>query len=445
MPVLAGQLLDMLVGFTDTWLTGNYLVGSEYLAAMNLVAYLLWFMSGLFALVSIGATALVARFVGANDWPLAQRAANQAVFLGMVLCLAPLALVIWLGEPLVRLLGLNGDAATLVLRYLWLVLPAVPAMMLEQVGVACLRGAGDTVTGVVAMIVVNLIDMVASYCLVRGVGPFPELGWDGLALGTTLGYLGGTGLILFRLFRGRGGLKIERRLLRPEGEMIRRLLRISLPGGLDLLALIACQLWFVQIVNQLGDLPAAAHGVAIKIESLSYLPAAAFQVAATTMVGQYLGAGDPRRAKRSAIFACAAAATLMSAAGVLLYWNADWLGAQFVSATQREIGVQAAALVRIVTFAQPALAILLVLTGALRGAGDTRWTLVITFVGLVGVRIPLAYVLSLAAWELPWGGEVDLVGLGVRGAWFAMATDLGVRCVLIVARFAHGGWKRIEV
>src|SRR5687767_2133838 len=86
LPVLAGHLLDMMVGFTDTWLTGNYLATPQHLAAMNLVSYLLWLMVSLFALVSIGTTALVARFVGAEDWRLARHTANQALFLGAIFC-----------------------------------------------------------------------------------------------------------------------------------------------------------------------------------------------------------------------------------------------------------------------------------------------------------------------------------------------------------------------
>ena len=84
MPVLAGHLLDMMVGFTDTWLTGNFLATAEHLAAMNLTGYLLWFMVSMFSLVSIGTTAMVARFVGAGDWSAARHTTNQAFVMGLV-------------------------------------------------------------------------------------------------------------------------------------------------------------------------------------------------------------------------------------------------------------------------------------------------------------------------------------------------------------------------
>jgi putative MATE family efflux protein len=446
LPVLAGHLLDMMVGFTDTWLTGNYLATPQHLAAMNLVAYLLWLMVSLFSLVSIGTTALVARFVGAEDWQLARHAANQAMFLGALFCVLPLVLVAVIGRPLVGSLGLHDDAAALALRYLWLVLPAVPAIMLEQVGTAALRGAGDTVTGMIAMIVTNAVDIFASFALVRGMGAIPALGWDGLAIGTTIGYYAGGLIILGRLIRGRAGLKIERRLLRPDSSLARRLLRISLPGGVDILSMIGCHLVFVRIVNALGNVPAAAHGIAIKIESLSFMPGAAFQIAAATMVGQLLGAGQSRRAAHTIYVACATTGAIMCTIGVALFLAADWLGAQFVSAEQAAIGTQAAELVRIVCLSQPALAVLMVLTGAMRGAGDTRWPLAFTFVGFLVVRIPLGLALAWSDVALPWSGEtIALFDLGIRGAWYAMVIDLYVRCGMAIGRFLHGGWKKIEV
>jgi Na+-driven multidrug efflux pump len=136
----------------------------------------------------------------------------------------------------------------------------------------------------------------------------------------------------------------------------------------------------------------------------------------------------------------------MCTIGVALYLAADWLGAQIVSAEQAAIGDEAAELVRIVCLSQPALAVLMVLTGAMRGAGDTRWPLAFTFVGFVMVRIPLGLALAWSAVELPWSGEtVQLVDLGIRGAWYAMVIDLYVRCGLAIGRFLHGGWKKIEV
>jgi putative MATE family efflux protein len=432
LPVLAEQSLAMLVGLADTWLTGNHL-GPHHLAAMNLMAYILWLLPTLFSTVGIGATAMIARFIGAGDRPMANRIANQAYVLGVGLAVVVTGLGLAGGQRLVTVMQLEGEAARLAWEYLRVVLPAAPFVMLEVVGIACLRGAGKMAVGLAAMAITNAVNVGVGASLLLGWGPFPRLGWQGLAVGTAAGYVVGGLVVAGVLVWGGTGLALRRRHLRPNRDLMRRLLRIGLPGGVDMLAVNLCHLWFVGIVNQLGVVAAAAHGVAIRIESLAYLPGAAFQVAATTLAGQYLGAGDRRRASRSVWTACLVGGGIMVAAGALFFFAAEPLTRTFVRSEQQDVVATAAPLLRIVAFGMPALALTSILSGGLRGAGDTRWTLVITFVGLVGVRIPAAYLLAHS-----WG-------LGVRGAWFAMVTDLTVRCVLVALRFRHGGWQRIEV
>jgi len=187
------------------------------------------------------------------------------------------------------------------------------------------------------------------------------------------------------------------------------------------------------MINRLGELAAAAHGVAIRIESLAYLPGGAFQVAAATLAGQYLGAGDRHGARRSVLTACTLGGGIMTAIGLLMYFEADRLVDFFLSAEQFGVPEASAPLLRIISFAMLPLAIMNVLTGALRGAGDTRWPLLITLIGFLGVRMPLAYWLCFT------------LGWGVSGAWYAMTTDLALRCGLIVARFCQGGWQKLDV
>ena len=155
--------------------------GERFLAAITLVAYVLGFVPSGFAAVAIGATAMVARFVGAGDelaarrWPI-RRSCSARLLVGVV---AVVGLLI--GPRLI--VGLSPDAETAALagRYLIVLLFALPAIMVGQIGIAALRGAGDTVTGLVAMALANVVNIVLGYGLVRGWGPFPKLGWDGLA------------------------------------------------------------------------------------------------------------------------------------------------------------------------------------------------------------------------------------------------------------------------
>jgi putative MATE family efflux protein len=431
-PVLVEQVLVMLVGFSDTVLAGHYLTES-HLAAMTVIAYSLWLFTNLFTFVSIGAIAMVARFVGAGDWPAANRVANQSFALGALLALAFTTAGLLLGDRLAAILQLEGEPAVLASRYLRFIIPMLPFMMLEAVGIGCLRGAGDMVTGLVAMIMVNVVNITVGWSLLLGVGPLPSWGWDALPTGAACGHVLGGCIPFVLLLRGRAGLRVDRSLFRWDADLARRILRIGLPGGLDVLSVVACQFAFIAIIDRLGPVATAAHGVAIRIESLAYLPGYAFQVASATLVGQYLGARDFLRARRSVLVACATSGSLLLVAEIVLFFGSRQLVDLFLSAEQADVAAVAPALVRIVSFAMVPLALMQVFTGALRGAGDTRWPLAFTFIGFLGVRLPLAWLLAHQ-----WGW-------GVEGAWYAMVIDLAFRCTLVSYRFAQGGWKRIEV
>ncbi len=444
-PVLLEQILGTAVWFSDRLLTGHYLE-TPHLAAITLMAYVLWLVWGLFSVVAIGATAMVARFVGAGDWAAARHVTHQAFVVGALVAFFVTIGGMAYADRVAVAMQLSGESAELATTYLMCVLPVVPLMMLQTVGVACLRGAGDMVSGLVIMSIVNVVNVVASWSLVLGLGPLPAMGWRGIALGTATGFVVGGVLVAALLLHGRWGLKLAVRRLWPDRQLIRRLLRIGLPGGADMLSIIGCQLWFVSLINRLGTLAVAAHGVALCVESLAFLPGSAFQMAATTMVGQTLGAGDPRRASRSALMALLCGGGLMIVAAAVIFTRAGPLARLFVRAEHVHVAELAVPLLRTVSLAIPALAVTMILNGSLRGAGDTRWPLAFSLLGLLGVRIPLAYWLANDAVYLPLANvTIAGWGLGVVGAWYAMAADLHVRALLVAGRFLHGGWQRVEV
>ncbi len=248
------------------------------------------------------------------------------------------------------------------------------------------------------------------------------------------------------LILGRRGLRLQWSQLRFDRHWIGRLLRVGLPGGIDQTAIVCCHLWFLSIINSLGTLPAAAHGLGVRIESLAYLPGAAFQVAAATMAGQFLGAGDERRASRSVLMALAVGGGLMCSAGLAFFFFGQQLTQLFLGSQTAETASVTVQLLKIVAIAMPAFALGTILTGGLRGAGDTRWPLVFTFIGFLLVRIPLAYFLAWDEIVLPGlGWHIQGMSLGVVGAWYAMLLDCCVRAVMVGWRFQHGGWKQIRV
>lgn len=447
-PVMLEQVLGLSVGFTDKWLAGNLLEGAEPLAAVGLVAYCLGFLPGLFAIPAVAATALVSRSVGGGDMPAARRAGAQSLLVALALTAAVLCIVAAFGGDFVRMLGLSSGSTALAFRYLAIVLPSLPAMMVIHVGVAVLRGAGDMWAGLVAMSVVNVVNAAASFALAVGVFRLPRLGWEGLAWGTAIGYWIGALCVVGLLSRRDAGLRPGREDWLPDGGWIGRILRVGVPAGVDALANAVCHLTFLSIVNRLGDVAAAAHSVAITIESLAFLPGSAFMVVAATLAGQFLGAGDEQRARRSVWQAAIGCMAMMTAAGLVLLATADGLAAWFVGGTSRQPDVAGltARLVRIVAFAQPPLALLMVLSGGLRGAGATRLPLAVNFLSMLLVRLPLAVILSRDSVELPGGlGTFPGRGLEAVGAWYAMSADLSVRGLAMLLVFMRTRWSHARV
>ncbi len=446
-PVLVEQILALSVGFTDKWLAGNLLDGAEYLAAVGLVAYCLALLPGLFAIPAVAATCLVARSVGAGDLTAARRAATQSLLVGAVLVAILLGLASVAGEAFVHWMGLPAESTALAWRYLSIVVPALPAMMIIHVGVAVLRGAGNMVAGLFSMSVVNLVNAGASYALATGCFGLPRLGWEGLAWGTLAGYCCGAVCVLFLLTRSAFHLRPQASDWRPDYRRLKRILHVGIPAGVDAVANAACHLGFLSIVNRLGNTDAAAHGLAITIESLAFLPGSAFAVAAATLAGQFLGAGDERRARESVWLAALGCTGLMTVAGIVFLLTADGLAAWFVGGAGRqpEVAALTATLVRIVAFAQPPLALLMVLSGGLRGGGATRPPLLVNFLGLLVIRLPLAMLLAWPEIELPGGILLIGLGLGAAGAWYAMAADLTVRSVAMLIIFKHKSWSRVSV
>jgi Na+-driven multidrug efflux pump len=215
-------------------------------------------------------------------------------------------------------------------------------------------------------------------------------------------------------------------------------LRISLPAAAESLTNVLCQLWFLKLINRLGAIATAAHGVAIRCEAIAFLTISAFSVAASTLTGQYLGARRPDLAARSAREAWIMGTSFLSVLGVILFTQGRALFDLFLAGRQNEVLVEGVAVLRIVALAMPALATIQVLNGTLNGAGDTRWPWLFTMTGYLVIRIPLTYKLI---GPLSQGG----LEMGLRGAWLAMFADLYVRAALVTGRFLHRGWLRARV
>ena len=348
------------------------------------------------------------------------------------------------------LLQLRGEVATFAVEYLRPLFALLVFQLLESAGVACLVGAGDTRTGLWVLGGVALVNLPLAWGFHRGIGPLPGMGFPGIALGTAISHLLGGVAVLTVLARGRMGLRLHLKLLRPDWGLLRRLLRVSVPAGVDSLTVAVGQLWFLSVVNRLNEAThgaaPAAHGIALRWEALSFLTGTAFGTAAMTLVGQNLGAGKPEQAARSTWTAFGLGCLTMSFFGVVFYALAPQMFELFCpSPGQRPIIEAGVPVLRLVACAMPPLAASIVFTAALRGAGDTRVPVLFTLTGFFLIRIPLAYYLTSRELDLGVLGVWPGADLGLMGAWLAMCVDVFVRGGLILLRFAGGRWRRIEV
>jgi len=444
-PVLVQQLLVLIVTLSDRYLAGKT-EHVAYQAAQTTAFYLSWVITSFTILVSVGSTALVARFVGAGDHAGAVRATHQSILLAVGLGVAGTLAGVFGGDGLIWLLQLRGEAAEFAAAYLRPVFAVLVFQVIEAAGLACLVGAGDTRTNLWVMGGVAVINLPLAWSFSFGLGPIPAQGFVGISRGTALSTFAGGLAVLVLLVRGRAGLRLRGAMLRPDWSLMRRLLRISVPAGIDSLSIAAAQLWFLSIVNRLPYAESSAHGVALGWEALGFLSGAAFGTAAMTLVGQNLGAGRPEQAARSAWTAFGIGCGLMSTMGLIFFALAPWMFAVFCPGEEQQPVIQAGVpVLRLVAFAMPALASTIIFTNALRGAGDTRVPVLFTCLGFLVVRIPLAYFLAFDQVDLGPLGTWRGFGMGLYGAWLAMFADVMVRGSLFLLRFASGRWKWVQV
>lgn len=434
LPVLAEQLLNTCVGLFDTFLAGR--ISKEATSAIGLASYVSWLAIMLFGLVAVGATALVARAVGAKDRHQANLITNQSVVMSVIMGILGTIVLFALAPTFASLQRMTGDAYDITVQYLRIDSLGYMFTSVVLVGCACLRGVGDMRTPMRVWVIINIANIIVSAVLVFGLGPIPPQGIIGIVMGTITARVIGGVLILVILARGRAGLRLQPSLLRVHRESIRRLLRIGIPAAGDGAVLWIGQFVFLIIIaslaiGELGRAYYAAHIIYARVAALSYLPAAAWGAAAATMVGQALGAGNANRAAQSghvAVFQCASLTLLI---GAFMFFAPEFIYA--VMSTDelvRHVGVRA---MPVVAWFQPTLAVAIIYVHALRGAGDSRYPLIFTVVSMLTLRLPMAYLFG-----------VVMQG-GLIGAWVGMCGDMLLRAILPAIRFARRRWATLKV
>lgn len=450
-PAFLQQMLVLVIHISDRWLAGQASPEGEGAdlaaqAAHTTCFYLGWVMSSYGTLVSVGATALVSRAVGAGDPDRANRMAHQTLLLASGLGIFAAATALPLLEPLLNLLKLDGPAQQLAVSYLTPLIVAFPMQLLGIGASACLAGAGDTRTGLWVLGGVATFNIPLAWWFFHGGFGIPELGFPGIAVGTAISQALGACALLVVMAVGRAGLKLRATLFQPHRADLGSLLSVSLPAALDSLSIAMGQLVFMSMVNSLGDASRGAHGIALGWEALGFLTGAAFGTAGMTLVGQNLGAGNPAEARRCGWTAFLMGACAMSLMGILFHQLAGPMFGLFCPRPEQapiiQLGVP---VLRLVAFSMPALAAVIVLTSVLRGAGDSRHPLLYTWIGFLGVRLPLAAVLSRGEVSIPGFPVIPGAAMGLYGCWLAMQADIHVRGTLFLWRFHDDAWLKTKV
>ncbi len=466
-PILAESMLNSLVGLTDTVLAAQ--ISAAATDAIGAAAYVMWFVGLIAMAVGVGATALVSRAMGGGRTAVAHAATAQALLLSAVSGVVTGGLIAAAAGPAAGLMSLTPEAQAAFKTYVRIVAVGVPALSIMSAGIACARGAGDSIRPLGAMVAVNVINIAASwtlagrdYVVTRWEAGSPrsevllrnpsrmEWGISGVAWGTVIAECVGAVLVIALLVRGSSGVVLLRRRLRPHAHTLRRLVRVGLPNFLEMLGMWAGNFVIILIVGRIasrqGEGVIGSHIVAVRIESFSFLPGLAMGTAAAALVGQYLGAGSPALARAAALRCTLIASIFMGAAGAV-----------FVCFPERVVGMVtsqashlalAPELMFITGFIQIPFGIALVLRSALRGAGDSAAVMWIMWACTYVVRIPLAYVLARVDLELPGGvlippilrGEPSLAML-----WAALCVEIVIRMALLAARFAQGHWTSKRV
>ncbi len=440
-PAIGEQLLTLGVGVSDTFLSGHLSAYASArlgygpataVAAVGAAGMITWMVLTAFFSINVGVTALVARATGAKDAALARRATAQGALLGVVAGVLMLAVSAPLADVVTLALGVDGQVATLAAAFIRVWAIGLPATGAASACTAAMRGAGDTRRPMLVMLVVNGVNIVASWLLLNGSPKLglPAIGVVGSACGSTLGWTLGCALALTLLWRRHPlAPKLTSAAFRPQWQVALRVLRVGLPSAAEMIIFQLGVLGFNREVVSLGPTTYAANVTINTVESLGTLPAVGFGVAATALVGQALGARRPEQAAQATMAALRPCVAMMLALGALAALAPQLLLGMFVA--DPTVFAAGDLAMRFSLLTLPASGATFVLNGALRGAGDTKFPVIMRTVGPWGLRLPLAALL-IPLYGLP-GGRV------------AMAVDYFAQTALATWRFRSGRWRKTVV
>ena len=431
LPSVVELTLTQLASMVDLMMVGG--LGAWALTSVGLTVQPKFLLMTLFMALNVGATAMVARYKGAGMPDKANLVLRQAIMLTLIISAISSVIGYIYAEKLVVFMGAS-DAETLAggTAYLKIQMIGFTFMALTSTITATLRGVGNSRTALIYNLTANIVNVIFNYLLIGGHFGFPRMEVAGASLATIIGQFVAFIFAFVYIMKGDQYLHLRfRDGFKPDLQSLKQIVTIGTPAMLEQLLMRAGVIIYVKTIAKLGTVAYAVHQVCMNIQALSFMNGQGFAVSTTSLTGQSLGKNRPDMAHaynhRTRILGMSVSIVL----GIIFIFG----GGKIVSLynDNPDIISQGAKIMMFVGFTQPLQSSQFILAGALRGAGDTRATAIITFITVLLVRPFLAMYL------------INQWNMGLEGAWLAFIADQALRSALVLLRYNSGKWKSISI
>ena len=430
-PTISEQVLISMVAMIATAMIGR--LSTAALSAVGVVNMTVTVIQSLLAILSMGATVVIARLTGAGEHVEAQNAARQAL-LGAFFIAIVLPLILWAFARQIFSVFLSQAEEAVVenaLLYFRMQLPGIPFFIVNLVVSGIFRGAGEMRKPMYIALLVNGLSVMIGYPLMFGIGVFQGLGIQGTGIAMSIARTIGGMVILTILLRGHARIQVPRAgLFHLNWKMLRRVLRIGIPASLEQVALMGGNLMVQIVIALMPTSDMAANQVLSALASIPRNMILGLGMATTTLAGQYLGAGRADLAQRGTFQAVALGGITNILSYVILIFIHP-LSSIFSSDPAVLTTVYRVVIFYVVaeTFLSP----LNVLPAALRAGGDIMFVSYSNILGVSLLRVGGTYILS------------QYFGLGIEALYITMGVDYTLRTLAYVVRIRGGRWKHIKV
>ncbi len=428
-PMVLEMIMESLFALADIVFVSR--LGPEATATVGITESLMTIIYAIGMGLSMATTGIVARRIGENRPVMAARSATQSILLGGILSIPFFVAGTFYSREILNMMGASHGVQSTGAAYTSLMIGSNVIIMLLFINNAIFRSAGDAMISMIVMVSANLINIVLDPCLIFGLGPFPRLGVTGAAVATIIGRGTGVTLQFYMFFKQKRRIQLNRNAMVVDLKIIFRLLKLSL-GGIGQF-LIATTSWvgLYRIMTGFGDNVVAGYTIAIRLIIFSLLPAWGLSNAASTLVGQNLGALKPGRAERAVWVIARVNISFLLIVGVCFFF----LSTPIVSAISMDADVREAGILclKILCFGYGFYGLGMVMSQAFNGAGDTFTPTLVNFACFWMLEIPLAYYLSMK------------MGMNETGIFISIVIAESMLGILATLLFRRGKWKLREV